>query len=590
MATAKKKLEELKKISRRTAVAGYSKEQLITMAKEHNAGLPKGSPKKINYYSMSATDLAKALKVKEAKDAPTSATTKGKSNPAIVGKLKKMGFAEPEQVEKHLQKVAKDAIAGAGDVPEEKKQQVKKKAIKAELMKLAKAAKKRADKGDAGHDLDKMLGDYATANNPKTEKKPAEKPIAEKPKKSIDDLDKEIQQPKQKVEKPQQPKQQQDRATERSPKPPKANAPKHNEFGRAWSKAAFKDSPELLRKATELLDDPDEIKSETVAENRRKTSYYSPNTGGMHMAPHYSPGGEKANTTYRHEYGHFIDHQMSKLIREKRAKELGVNIEDLTPERINRDPKLAETAQMLADDTGGEGLRGATGLGLISSSKPAKEAYASDAENLIERKRQVSEKYLKAAQKAGGQYKNGDDAVAAGKREVERVIINEIKKRKQRLDQFADQYFKNKPSIHGDAYQEFRKRIEKEAIEQGLKPETLINSKEYRSDIVKLIRSAITKDDEGLIDFADTLIIPGGYKLGHDIAGSVTGNKVSAGHTDEYYQKGGVASQNTETFANILASYGYGEDSFHNKMAKHLTPKGHEFAMKTLQELARMKG
>lgn len=546
MATAKKKLEELKKISRRTAVAGYSKDQLIAMAKEHNAGLPKGSPKKINYYSMSAVDLAKALKVKE-------------------------------------------AIAGAGDVPEEKKQQVKKKAIKAELMKLAKAAKKRADKGDAGHDLDKMLGDYATANNPKTEKKPAEKPIAEKPKKSIDDLDKEIQQPKQKVEKPQQPKQQQDRATERSPKPPKANAPKHNEFGRNWSKAAFKDSPELLRKATELLDDPDEIKSETVAENRRKTSYYSPNTGGMHMAPHYSPGGEKANTTYRHEYGHFIDHQMSKLMREKRAKELGVDVADLTPERINRDPKLAETAQLLADNTGGEGLRGAVGLGLISSSKPAKEAYASDAENLIERKRQASEKYLKAAQKAGGQYKDGDDAVKAGKQIFEKVIVKEIKKRNQKLDQFADEYFKNNSSIHSEAYQEFRKRIEKEAKEKGLKSEAMLNSKEYGAPVLSLIRSAMTKDDEGLIDFADRHIIPGGYMLGHDIAGSVTGNKVSKGHTDEYYQKGGVASQNTETFANILASYGYGEDSFHNRMAKHLTPKGHDFAMKTLQDLTRMK-
>lgn len=574
MATAKQKLEELKKISRRTAVAGYSKEQLITMAKEHNAGLPKGSPKKINYYSMSAVDLAKALKVKEAKDAPTSATTKGKSNPTIVGKLKKMGFDDPDQVEKHLQKVAKEAIAGAGDVPDEKKQQVKKKAIKDELMKLAKTAKKRADKGDAGQELDKMLGDYATANNPKTEKKPAEKP-----KKSIDDLDKEVQQPKQ----------QKNQATERSPKPPKANAPKHNEFGRNWSKAAFKDSPELLRKATELLDDPDEIKSETVAENRRKRSYYSPSTGGMHMAPHYSPGGEKANTTYRHEYGHFIDHQMSKLMREKRAKELGVNVEDLTPERINRNPKLIETAQLLADDTGGEGLKGSIGLGLISSSKPAKEAFASDAENLMERKRQASERYMKIAQKYGGQYKDGDEAVTDGKQIFERTIAREIKKRNQNLSQFADDYFKANTTIHGDAYQAFRKRIEKEAKEKGLKPEQMINDKEYAGSVLSLIRSAMTKDDEGLIDFADRRIIPGGYMLGHDIAGSVTANKVSQGHADDYYKKGGVASQNTETFANILASYGYGEDSFHNRMAKHLTPKGHDFAMKTLQDLVKLK-
>ena len=74
-----------KQVSRRTAIAGYSVEDMRKLAKEHNAKLPKGSKNRIRYSGMDAQQLAKALGLDKQK--PKYAVSK-KTQPAKISQFK----------------------------------------------------------------------------------------------------------------------------------------------------------------------------------------------------------------------------------------------------------------------------------------------------------------------------------------------------------------------------------------------------------------------------------------------------------------------------------------------------------------------
>lgn len=366
----------------------------------------------------------------------------------------------------------------------------------------------------------------------------------------------------------------------------KTNKREPNELEKKWHGTVFKDSPDLLKNVVNKVGAPRKISDNELSESSKNTAHYNRALQGMHMAA-YKPGETRADTVYRHEFGHFLDHQASIKAREKRAKELGIDLNRITVENINkRDRQILTEAIQLRNSAGGSDLQGAIGLGYISSSKEGIKAFDADEKYLLDRKKNVTNKYLELAKKNGVEKGNSIETIKESKKMVEAEVLKAAKKRNQKVFELADNYFKNKPSIYADAYNEFRKRIEQGSIDRGKDPSLMLNNTKNAPLIAKIMRAAIMEDDEELIEFADRHIQEGGYQLGSDIAGSITANKVSRGHSDEYYSKKGRSSQNTEAFANIVAGYGSGEESFWNKYAKHLSPNGHEFVVKTLKDLS----
>lgn len=359
-----------------------------------------------------------------------------------------------------------------------------------------------------------------------------------------------------------------------------------NELEQKWHATVFKNSPETLKKVVDTVGAPRKLKDEELPPSHKTTSHYNAVKGGMHMNPKYTPGETRADTVYRHEFGHYLDHQASLKAREKKAKELGIDLQKLTQQNIQSgNPQILQEAERLRPETGGSGYHGSAGYGFISSSKEGVTAFSKDERRLVGRKVEASKKYIASAKKAGLEAETPKEAIQKGKELIESRILKMAGDRKQKVYQLAEDYFAKNPSIHADAYKEFKKRLEKQAADTGVDVGVLLNQKKHGFPIVKLMRSAIVQDDEGLAEFADGHIESGGYRLGNDLAGSITANKVSRGHDDDYYKKGGITAKNTEAFANLVAGYGYGEESFHNKYVKHLSPNGHKFVVDSLNSL-----
>ena len=368
---------------------------------------------------------------------------------------------------------------------------------------------------------------------------------------------------------------------------------KTNDYAEAW-KTSWENAPRDLLSVINTYDQPIKVENPTSS-----TAYY--NKGAIHMDDHYAPTkNDSSKAIWRHEYGHYLDD----IIPEHLGKKLfidylgtkGIDSID-TYERMRSSgrkkdkDKLADVVKGLADSVVSrygeidypmpskeyyKGLAGAVdddGRDIfISSTAPAIKAFRDDEKSLLSWHDRVSDQdaHLKAYDELYGTYGGRTTLLSRSTKEKQGIRMRVLKllddsKAESRgkanpllMEKAADMIDDHVKALLGDKPSDF---LLASIIIEGITPEVLAAVTEHYLD-------SIGADSGGIVQ---------------DLLGSLTRNKLGFGHSDDYYEEDPIHTQNTETFANIIALYGVGDANV-NKTLDKLVPSGFRFVKDTLRK------
>ena len=383
---------------------------------------------------------------------------------------------------------------------------------------------------------------------------------------------------------------------------------KRNDFAESW-KGAWNKAPKDLQVILDAVDQPPKVDAPTSPTD---VNAYCRKGVGIFIGGAYQKDQGRANGTWRHEYGHWIDEQVNKLNVKSKAKEFNKFIDKLSdgkykdeeeflsaltlaksPEdaafKIRR--KMSEEVQNGSDSYLSEIKEKIVGTNTSykSCSKEGNKAFKDDETILLDSHKEQVKKFENLYDTEYSKYKN-DIGVPAGftlsKYELG-LRIAKVKVGQEIALEASKNMEKNKSIFQEEKYNSLKNRLEKSLAGRLLlsgheSPESFfknINQKDMLEAIVNpnspvTIANALEKtlkDSEGLAG---------------DLIGSITTNKVGRGHSDDYYAKmGNREGQNVEAFANLISIYGSGHPLAVEAL-KALSPNGFAFMKDTLKTSA----
>lgn len=324
-------------------------------------------------------------------------------------------------------------------------------------------------------------------------------------------------------------------AREKWRSPNKSLGRRINEMAQTWEKKAFANAPDDMKRAIAAINDPEVTTDSKVQGN----AYFLPGMGSVEMDS-YDLNTPRGQSTWRHEFGHHLDWELSNA--------RGTFTSSSAAGRILFD----KDRDRLVDDHN---------------------KVAAQYQELFERNRdsQIAKDLLSLpnADKVGMAWIAAQYAQRAGGVELDEVRDSvDYSQGFQAIEKHLDGVYEDLP----EAYKEVYSRMK----DSGAHTRVI--------DSEKLLRMGRYQDVELLAEFSDRL--RGGNNV-QDLVGSLTRNKVSRGHDDNYYAVNESRAY-TEAFANLTDLHGSG-DKLDHLLAQHLAPKGYEYFKRRLEYAASRK-
>lgn len=373
------------------------------------------------------------------------------------------------------------------------------------------------------------------------------------------------------------------------------SSPENNadDITQKWS-AAWKDSPKELQKVIDKLPKPVGSDPSKPIQGQG-AAYYQVSDNSINMK-NLSSTSEKGLSTWRHEYGHYLDYEAAQHLGGKKIsaalekqgltldkfKKIQSNPDFMT--RMNTNSEVFKTLGVKLNATTPVDLKDLAALamkaqgGAMSTSPTGVKATKKDEEHLLSVANRATEGYLKTFEEIKNEYPASVSKQVKLQEAKEEQIVkvhSEITngnyysqnedRNKQYLD-YGDRNLKNDPSIAGDIFRD-RSRKTEEITE--LIPQLLLYKKNQDPQILA-----------NLIDHEYT-------KAGtaNDLLGAITRNKVGHGHSDDYYRKD-PNSQHKEAWANINDLHGHGSPTL-KKALNILAPNSYKFYQKVIKDVAK---
>lgn len=291
---------------------------------------------------------------------------------------------------------------------------------------------------------------------------------------------------------------------------------RRNSFAEKWEGSW--NAPSNLKNVLRILDDP-----EDGGRPSGKNAFYI--DGEISIGKDFKPTSKQAQAVWRHEYGHYIDDKLSKLVKTG---------ESAAPASINQ---------------------------FFSTGKRYNESRLQDEEILNGQIQQLKESVKGVNQKLFKKAVNEGEKVQSM---LAYKLNEDIKKQAQSSGKSVDDIVEERISqIDNSLAKQLFDRID---------PRTL---KDLGQEQVKTLKMQLLATQEHPATIAKLADIAfegvGGHGVANDLISSTTKNKIGVGHSDDYYGKNPIHKQNTESFANIVSLHGSG-DPLAIAVAKRLAP------------------